>query len=40
VLCVLNTGPTSVPLDAGRLLASSTPLTGGRLPGDSAAWLA
>jgi alpha-glucosidase len=39
VLCVLNTGTTSVPLDAGRLLATSTPLTGGRLPGDSAAWL-
>lgn len=40
VLCVLNTGTRAAPLEPGRLLAASAPLTGGRLPPDSAAWLA
>ncbi len=40
VLCVLNTGNRAVPLDGGQLLASSAALSGGRLPPDSAAWLA
>lgn len=39
VLCVLNTGDRSVPLDPGRVLASSSPPAGGRLAPDSAVWL-
>ncbi len=40
VLCVLNAGTRSVPLDSGRVLATSAPLDGGRLSPDSAVWLA
>ncbi len=39
VLCVLNTGASAVPLPAGTVIASSTPVSGGALPPDSAAWV-
>lgn len=39
VLCVLNTGETSVPLPQGTVIACSAPLNGDGLQPDSAAWL-
>ena len=39
VLCVLNTGASAVPLPAGTVIASSTPVSGTALPPDSAAWV-
>ncbi|GAA2777973.1 glycoside hydrolase family 13 protein [Mycolicibacterium pallens] len=40
VLCVLNAGRTALALPAGDVLAASAPLLGGKLPPDSAAWIA
>ena len=36
---VLNCGGADVELPAGELLLASGPVDGGRLPGDTAAWL-
>ena len=38
--CVTNFGPTPVDLPEGTVLLSSSPLTDGKLPGDTTAWLA
>jgi alpha-glucosidase len=40
LVCVLNCGtqPAPVPVEAGPLIVSSTPLQDGRLPADAAAW--
>ncbi|MEO6653104.1 MAG: alpha-amylase family glycosyl hydrolase [Ilumatobacteraceae bacterium] len=40
VRCVVNMGPESVPLPDGDVLLSSSPVTGGQLPGDTSVWLA
>ncbi|MCV7216852.1 glycoside hydrolase family 13 protein [Mycobacterium crocinum] len=40
VLCVLNARRTALALPAGDVLAASAPLLGGKLPPDSAAWIA
>jgi alpha-glucosidase len=40
VTVVANTGTTSVPLPAGRLLVASGPVAEGELPGDTTVWLA
>ena len=39
VTVVLNCGETPVELPDGELLLSSAPVDGGKLPGDTAAWL-
>jgi alpha-glucosidase len=38
-ICVVNAGPTRVPLPEGRVVLASNPLDGGQLPPDAAAWL-
>jgi alpha-glucosidase len=40
LICALNTGDSPVSLPAGELMLASAPLLGGKLPPDSAAWLA
>ena len=40
VLCVVNTGSSAVQLPDGEVLIASTALSGGKLPPDSAVWLA
>ncbi|OBK18508.1 glycoside hydrolase family 13 protein [Mycobacterium asiaticum] len=40
LVCVLNAGDRPVALPPGEVLLTSAPLVGGRLPADSAAWLA
>lgn len=40
LVCALNSGERPVPLPPGELLLASTPLFDGKLPPDSAAWLA
>lgn len=37
--CVVNMGPTPIPLPAGEVLLSSDPLSHGQLPTDTAVWL-
>ena len=40
VLCVVNTGGSAVKLPDGEVLIANAPLSGGKLPPDSAVWLA
>jgi alpha-glucosidase len=40
LICALNSGESPVPLPAGELMLASAPLSEGKLPPDSAAWLA
>lgn len=40
LICALNSGESPVPLPAGELILASAPLLEGKLPPDSAAWLA
>ncbi|MEE2855734.1 MAG: glycoside hydrolase family 13 protein [Actinomycetota bacterium] len=40
LVCALNAGESPVPLPPGELMLASAPLLGGKLPPDSAAWLA
>ena len=40
LICALNSGEAPVPLPAGELMLASAPLLEGKLPPDSAAWLA
>ncbi|WP_370069763.1 alpha-amylase family glycosyl hydrolase [Mycobacterium sp. MAA66] len=40
LVCVLNAGVAAVPLPGGAVLLSSGPLTDGRLPPETAAWIA
>ncbi len=40
LICALNSGAAPVPLPAGELILASAPLLDGKLPPDSAAWLA
>jgi alpha-glucosidase len=39
LICALNTSASPIALPPGEVLLSSTPLTDGKLPADSAAWL-
>jgi len=39
LVCALNSGRRPIPLPAGELILSSTPLVDGELPPDAAAWL-
>jgi alpha-glucosidase len=38
-ICMLNTGAVAVPLPPGRVVLSSSPVEGGLLPPDAAAWI-
>ncbi|GAA3619903.1 glycoside hydrolase family 13 protein [Kineosporia mesophila] len=38
-VCVLNTGEVAIPLPPGRVVLSSSPVEGGLLPPDAAAWI-
>jgi alpha-glucosidase len=40
LVCLLNASGTAVPLPEGRVLLASADVSGGRLPGDTAVWLA
>jgi alpha-glucosidase len=38
-ICIVNTGTLPVPLPPGRVVLSSVPIEGDRLPGDAAVWI-